>query len=252
MADVRKTEEAQELALAAELQSALLPKQCPTHCEHQVAAAKNRMSGSVGGDFYDFIRINDDQIALVIGDMVGHGVRASLLMANIMGWLRSSPANLSKPVRLMADLNLMLLDLWNRVGSPMPCSIFYMVIDLPSGCAFFVNAGHPRPFLCDRDQCATFHLGARNMLLGVQEFEPEEGCNEFTPGQRLVLYTDGIPDAMNRRGEQFGHERLSELLNRSQDGTPESLTELVFNELDKFRDGAGQLDDETIVVFDRI
>ncbi|MFA5863475.1 MAG: hypothetical protein WC975_02180 [Phycisphaerae bacterium] len=87
-ANIQKTEEEQDLVLAAELQSALLPKQCPTHCEHQVTAAKNRMSGSVGGDFYDFIRINDDQIALVIGDMVGHGVRASLLAGGMLSRLR--------------------------------------------------------------------------------------------------------------------------------------------------------------------
>ncbi len=210
------------------------------------------MCGSVGGDFYDFLRISDDQVALVIGDMVGHGVRASLLMANIMGWLRSNTANHSKPSMVISSLNQMLIELGNRVGTPMPCSLFYLVIDQPTGLGLFVDAGHPRPFLHHRDECSTFHLGSRNMLLGVQEFEPEEGCNIFTPGQRLVLYTDGITDTINTKGERFGTERLSDLINRSRDLSPDELTERVFAEIDNFRDGMPQVDDETILVFDRL
>ncbi len=246
-----KHEEEQELALAAELQAALLPKRCPMHCEHQATAAKNRMCGSVGGDFYDFIRINEDQIAIVIGDMVGHGVRASLLMANIMGWLRSEPGNHTKPREVIIALNKMLIELGNRIGSPMPCSIFYLVIDQPTGMGLFINAGHPRPLLCERDKSTTLHLGARNMLLGVEEFDPEEGCNTFTTGQRLIMYTDGLIDALNRQGDHFGPERLEAIVNRSHHLTPEQLTEKVFQEIDRFRDGAAQTDDETIVVFDR-
>jgi serine phosphatase RsbU (regulator of sigma subunit) len=252
MTQVQRHEEEEELALAAELQAALLPKRCPMHCDHQATAARNRMCGSVGGDFYDFIRINDDQIALVIGDMVGHGVRASLLMANIMGWLRSEPENLSKPGEVIIALNKMLIELGNRIGSPMPCSIFYLVIDQPTGLGLFINAGHPRPFLCERNKLKTLHLGARNMLLGVEEFEPEEGCNTFTPGQRLVMYTDGLLDSVNRRGDHFGLERLEALVNRSHDLNPEQLAEKVFQEVDQFREGAAQTDDETIVVFDRL
>jgi len=248
---IKNHDDEQDLTLAAELQAALLPKQC-MQCQHQRTAAKNRMCGSVGGDFYDFLRISDDQVAIVIGDMVGHGVRASLLMANIMGWLRSNTANHSKPTAVITALNHMLIDLGNRVGSPMPCSIFYLVIDQPTGLGLFVNAGHPRPFLCDREKCSTFHLGSRNLLLGVDDFKPEEGCNMFAPGQRLVLYTDGITDTVNPSGERFGHDRLANLINQSYHQTPEQLTELAFGEIDKFRDGVPQVDDETILVFDRL
>jgi phosphoserine phosphatase RsbU/P len=245
-------EHKQDLALAAELQAALLPRQCPQQCTHQATAARNRMCKSVGGDFYDFIRINDDQIALVIGDMIGHGVRASLLMANIMGWLRSEPKNRSKPREVIIALNKLLIELGNRIGSPMPCSLFYLVIDQPTGMGLFVNAGHPRPFLCERDKPHTLHLNLRNMLLGVEEFDPQEGCNTFTPGQRLVLYTDGILDAANPKGDRFGPNRLEKIISRHPDLTPDQLTEKVFTEIDLFRQDAPQTDDETIVVFDRI
>jgi sigma-B regulation protein RsbU (phosphoserine phosphatase) len=245
-------EDPHDLLLAAELQAALLPKSCPMNCEHQITSARNRMCGSVGGDFYDFIHINDDQVALIIGDVVGHGIRASLLMANIMGWLRSEPSKRNKPTDVIAMLNRQLIDLGNRTGTIMPCSVFYAVIDQPSGLGLFVNAGHPLPFLCTDNRCYNLHADSHNLLLGVEEFEPQEDCNVFTPGQRLVLYTDGITDTVNPHGERFGMERLGEIINKGQNLSPDELTQKVFDEVDRFRDGVPQIDDETIVVFDRI
>jgi sigma-B regulation protein RsbU (phosphoserine phosphatase) len=248
----QKTEEGLDLALAAELQAALLPKSCPMDCSHQAAAARYRMCRTIGGDFYDFIRINDDQVALVIGDVVGHGVRASLLMAQIMGFLRTDPPKRSRPGQVVKELNRMLIDLGERTSSVMTCTVLYAVIDSPTGMAFFVNAGHPRPDLCDRVKCMTMHLGPRNMLLGVQEFEPEEACLTFTPGQRLVLHTDGVTDAANPPGEHFGEPRLHELINRHFDSPPDQCAEAVFQAVEDFRAGAPQNDDETIVVVDRL
>lgn len=241
-----------ELALAAELQAALLPVSCPPDCSHQHAAARNRMCGQVGGDFYDFMRIHEDQVAVVIGDVVGHGVRASLLMAKIMGYLRSQPANCARPSELVVDLNDMLIALGNRVGQVVLCSLFYAVIDLPTGAAFFVNAGHPRPFLCDRSCGKLLHLGGQNILLGVQEFRPVEGCHTFQAGQRLVMYTDGLTEADGPGGLYFGEQRLHELVCRSASLTPEQCVETIFAGVDAFRAGQKQQDDQTLVVIDRL
>ena len=177
MVDGEQSEQELDLALAADLQSALLPKRCPTDCPHHVAAARNRMCGNVGGDFYDFIRINDEQIALVIGDVVGHGVRASLVMAQIMGFLRSGPAGLSRPAQMVMQLNRMLLDLGNSIDWVLPCSLIYGVIDAPSGVGLFVNAAHPRPFVCDRNKAAYLRLGQTNILLGVDDFTSDYSPN---------------------------------------------------------------------------
>jgi len=250
--ETANSQEELDLLLAAQVQSALLPKSCLADCPHHVADARNRMCAGVGGDFYDFLRINDEQIALLIGDVVGHGVRAALLMATIMGWLRSDPANRSRPGQVIAGLNNVLLDLNDKTGSVLPCSMFYAVIDEPSGVAFFVNAGHPRPFLCDKEICSTLHLGPRNMLLGVEEFEPQEGCYTFAPGQRLVMYTDGIVEASNPQGDYFGEQRFHHVISQCADKEPSQLTAALFDSLDDFRQGAGQTDDETVVVVDRI
>ena len=241
-----------DLALAAQLQAALLPRQCPSDCPHQRAAARNRMCRSIGGDLYDFLRLNDDQLALVIGDVVGHGVRSSLIMAQIMGFLRFADERRSRPPQMIAALNRMLIDLGEKTGSVTPCSIIYGVIDAPTGLAVFVNAGHPRPFLCDEKSCGVTHLRAHNILLGVEDFEPEEICLTFTPGQRLVLYTDGLADAANPSGEQFGDDRLHEAICRQTASSPDRCADAVFAAVAAYRDGADQLDDETIVVVDRV
>jgi len=241
-----------DLALAAELQAALLPGPAPCDCPHQEIAALNRMCGNVGGDFYDFTRINEDQIALVIGDVVGHGVRASLVMAKIMGWLRSDPVACSRPRQMISALNRMLLDLGDRIGTIVPCSMFHCVVDAPSGTSFFVTAGHPSPLLCDRNKCATLPLGPRNMLLGVEEFDPKEGCHTFGPGERMILYTDGICDAFDPEGEQFGNARLSEVVHQSLDSPPRECARSIFQAVEDFRRDARQTDDETIVVVDRV
>jgi sigma-B regulation protein RsbU (phosphoserine phosphatase) len=251
-------QESADLALAAELQAAMLPKAPPTDFPNQAAAARNRMCGTVGGDFYDFIRINEDQAAVVIGDVVGHGVRSSLVMAKIMGWLRSRPPNSCRPAQIITDLNRMLVELGDKTNSVMICSLFYAVLDMPSGIAFFVNAGHPRPFLCDGLMCAqqvpcATYLGARNMLLGVQEFDPQEDCHTFTPGQRLVLYTDGITDAGNGTpGDYFGEKRLLATSAETSRQPPQQCADAIFNAVQSFRNGARQEDDETVVVIDRL
>lgn len=246
------SEQELDLALAAELQAALLPKACPTDCPHQVAAARNRMYAGVGGDFYDFIRINDEQIALVIGDVVGHGIRAALIMTQIMGFLRSESGMASRPMQIVAALNEMLVDLGDRVNSALPCSLLYGVIDAPTGSGFFVNAGHPTPLICDREKDSITHLGPSDLLVGIDEFEPNEICHTFLPGQRLIMFTDGILETFNPADEQFGEDRLKRIARECMRDDPDGCAEAVFRAVEAFRQDARQTDDETIVVVDRV
>ena len=241
-----------DLKLAAQLQAALLPDSCPLECEHQIAGARNRMCGSVGGDFYDFIRINNDQIVLLIGDVVGHGVSASLVMAQIMGYLRSRPPILSRPREVIIVLNRMLMEMGERTGSILPCSLFYAVIDAPTGASFFVNAGHCQPFICDREKCLAMHLGPGNLLLGVEEYDPEQGCHGFEIGQRMILYTDGLTDANDADGNHFGEGRLHEVINARAADDPDQCADAIFQAVADFRRNAIQTDDETVVVIDRV
>lgn len=249
---LQPTDEEVDLALAAELQAALLPRECPSDCPHQRAAARNRMSNTIGGDFYDFIRLNQDQVAIVIGDVAGHGVRSSLIMAQIMGFMRSSSGILSRPGQIIKGVNRMLMDLGERTGLVLPCSMFYGVIDAPTGMGVFVNAGHPRPWVLDRSGGLVFTISPHSIMLGIDDFEPKEACLTFEPSQRLILYTDGMTDAANPAGEHFGEQRLLEAVRAHDNSPPEEAADGVFAIVESFRAGAKAIDDETIVIIDRV
>ena len=252
MADAGTVQHEFDLALAAQLQAALLPKSCPRDCPNHVAAARNRMCAAIGGDFYDFLRLDDDQVALVLGDVVGHGVRAALIMAQIMGFLRSQSATLSRPAETVAALNDMLVDLSRRVGAVLPCSLIYGVIDAHTGEAVFVNAGHMRPFVSDRQGSKSLQLGETNLLLGVEEYAPTEARHTFAPGERLVMFTDGVTEATDPSGEQFDSARLHDVIQQQRTADADSCAEAVFHAVDEFRQGGDRTDDETIVVVDRV
>lgn len=252
MAGKSTTDEDMDLALAAELQAVLLPTEIPEAGPHHSFSARNRMCHSVGGDFYDFIVLNDQQVAVTIGDVVGHGVRASLVMAQIMGFLRSRPADLSRPVRLVESLNEMLIALGDKLGALMPCSLFYMVLDLPSGVCFYVNAGHPKPILFNQESRQSRLVPGNTVLLGVEPFRPDEMCHTFVSGERLVMYTDGIVDCHDRDGVLFGHERLRDIVVETCHLEPSDLADHVFATVEQHRNSRCRCDDETIVVVDRL
>ncbi|MFW6132972.1 MAG: PP2C family protein-serine/threonine phosphatase [Planctomycetota bacterium] len=244
-----QTEHELDLALAAELQAALMPPACPHDLGAHVAAARNRMCGTVGGDFYDFIRLNRDQLAIVVGDVVGHGVQAALLMAQITGYLRSQTGRRSRPAATVAGLNRMLLDLGDRAETVTSCTLFYAVLDVPSGICFYVNAGHPPPILCGDG--APRRVAAHDMLLGAEDFQPAEQCHTFTSHQRLVLYTDGICETFNDAQERFGDGRLLKLIADGRDASPEALADRIFQEVDAFHGATARTDDQTVLVLDR-
>ena len=241
-----------DMALAAELQATLMPADWRLDAPNYHVAALNRMCGRVGGDFYDFIRLNADQAAIAVGDVTGYGVRASLLMAKVMGLLRPRPAECNRPAAIVRMLNEMLLDLGDRMGSAMSCSLFYVVLDAPSGIAFFINSGLPAPLLTDRRAGTVLRLGPAQAILGVEDFEPEECCHTFLPGERLTLCSDGVVNAADSNDRQFGEGRLEQVLKRFADAPCQSCAQAVLAAVDAFRRGARQRDDETILTVDRL
>jgi len=241
-----------DVALAAELQADLMPSDWHIDAPNYQAAALNRMCGRVGGDFCDFMRINSDQVAAAVGDVGSHGVRASLLMARIMGMLRRRPPECARPSAIARMLNEMLLDLGDRLGTAMNCSLFYAVLDTPTGAAFFVNNGMPLPMLTDRGSGIVLRLGPRGATLGVRDFQTEEACHTFTPGQRLTLCSDGVFDAADHMGMPFGEERVDSVLRNYVKAPCRACAQAVFSAVDDFRHGARQRDDETILIIDRL
>ena len=236
-----------DLVLAQAVQQALLPKECP-HCEGALMAARYRPAEHVGGDFYDFMHLGPEQIGLLIGDVIGHGINSALVMALLLGHLRANRPQRLHPAKVINEANDLLVKLGDDTDELMLCTMFYAVLDIPSRILFYLNAGHHPPLCCRQGQVTSLTTNA--LLLGVQEFQAEEQCHQFEPGDRMMLYTDGIIEARNSQGDLFSLERLTEIL-RKQCGNPaEQAVNNIFTELESFSSGQGPDDDATVVVLD--
>ncbi|MBN2211066.1 MAG: serine/threonine-protein phosphatase [Sedimentisphaerales bacterium] len=240
--------ESGDLQLAVAVQRALLPASLPK-CDCGKIAIRNRMCNGVGGDFCFFEQLGQDQIAFAIGDAVGHGITAALVMSVIIGLLRSAEQDKRRPARMVASVNDLLLSLSKQVNFPITCSMFYGVVDLPSGILLFVNAGHPLALISNPawERCGV--LPTTTVLLGVEGGMREESCHQFKGFDRLLLYTDGLSDARGTGDKLFGQRRLEELLARHRQMDVEVLMDAIFNEIDAFRVGEPE-DDMTLVAVD--
>jgi len=247
--DLEKYFESNELALARAVQKALLAGHAPT-CSCGKIVVKNRMTTSIGGDFYHFRELGQDQVAFAIGDVMGHGMPAALVMSLILGLLQADRLDNRKPTRVAESINDMLVQLGEQVDNPITCSMIYGVVDLPSGILLYVNAGHPHPILCNRTYSKPREIATTTMLLGVEKRMHAESCHQFNKNERMVLYTDGITEAGNGKQEQFGEKRLHSLVSDWAEHPPERLTETLFYDLDRFRQDLPLQDDQTIVVID--
>ncbi|MBN1764876.1 MAG: serine/threonine-protein phosphatase [Sedimentisphaerales bacterium] len=243
------TETDSDLQLAKAVQEALL-NCCMPESKFGKIILKNRMSIEVGGDFYHFNQLNQDQIAFAIGDVVGHGTAAALIMSIILGLIRSDQKNQSRPRKIVDKINTLLVNLGRQAHWPVTCSIIFGVVDMPSGNLFYVNAGHPHPIIANRNIISISYLPPTSMILGVQEGVREESCHQFQPGDRLILYTDGLTEAPEPRGKPYGQDRLIQVILDSIEMDPEHLAHILFNEVDTFSQKSSLDDDQTLVIMD--
>ena len=203
----------QELAVARRLQQSILPRQAPALEGIELDAVMEPAS-EVGGDFYDYFMIDDEHLALVVGDVSGKGVPAAFFMAIARTLLRAHALTLRDPSRVLAALNEQLCA---DNDSAMFVTLVFAVLHVPSGRLHWVNAGHPSPLLKSVSQPTRSLAHKRNPGLGIQPglvFQGEQSqlsCDDF-----LVFYTDGIVEARNDEGREFGVQRLRAALTASQ------------------------------------
>ncbi len=238
-----------DLKLAVEVQRALLDRHVPD-CSCGKIVVRNKMCSDIGGDFYYFKQINSDQVAIAIGDVMGHGMSAALILSLLMGKLWSTEHSPTRPQTVLSGLNNMLVELGEHMDYPVTSSMFMGVVDLPSGIVMFVNAGHVKPVHFDRASNKVNYLTVSNMLLGVQGGIKEEACEQFGRGDRLVLYTDGITEAMNLELEQYGSKRLADIIQQTSDLEVDKVADIIFDDLDRFSAGRSIDDDMTLIIID--
>jgi serine phosphatase RsbU (regulator of sigma subunit) len=235
----------QELKVARRIQQASLPEEVPTLEGWQIEPYYQQAK-EVGGDFYDFLELPNGRLGLVVGDATGKGVPAALVMASARSMLRAVAQGSESPGDVLGRVNDSLV---TDIPSNMFVTCFYAILDPKSGSLRYANAGHDLPYLWHGGNAE--ELRARGMPLGLMpgmSYEQKEIVLE--PRDNALLYSDGLVEAHDPKGEMFGFPRLRALV--AEHGEERSLEEALLEELYSFvGDGWEQEDDITLLTLRR-
>jgi serine phosphatase RsbU (regulator of sigma subunit) len=235
----------EELKVAREIQQSLLPRTLPS-AGWLRAAASSVASAQVGGDYYDVIAVNDLCWGAVVADVSGKGVSSALLAALLQGALIPASDHADVLARRMERLNTFLLD---RTGGEKYATVFYCLLD-QSGRLDYVNAAHCPPIVV-RPSGETAELEATGVPVGLLEGSKYElAGRQLSPGDKLVIYTDGVTEAQDARGAFFGRKRLFDLVRAQAGASATELHDAIQGAVRDFTEGAPQSDDITLVVLD--
>jgi len=246
-----------QLSIGAEIQAELLPNRCPL-IEGVTVAARCRSAFEVGGDYYDFIPTQPQgsgpgpaaaRWALVIGDVMGKGVPAGLLMALLRGMLRAEVLSGHAPDRILHDLNQLAQE--DLAHSHRFMTLFYSDFDPRTRLLRYANAGHHPPLIWRRGTGQVERLDAPGVVIGLQPgADYDAGQTLLESGDVLLYFTDGVTEALGFRGERFEEHRLINQFQTACHGDlgAQEILNLLFARLDRFVGADRQLDDDASLV----
>jgi sigma-B regulation protein RsbU (phosphoserine phosphatase) len=233
-----------QLEVARQVQLELLPARDP-QLEGYDISAYNFPTEEVSGDYYDWVQIYDDQIGLVIADVSGKGVPAALLMAFLRASLRAATHIGYSPHISMAKVNYLL---WESIERNQFVTAFYGILDVTNKTLTYTNAGHNPPILLKQNGDLSF-IDRGSIPLGMfRDTRYHEYYLTTEPGDVLMLYTDGVTEANDPHGEEFGRERLAEAVRANRKLGARELITAVHREVLAWTDGRGATDDVTFFV----
>ncbi len=236
-----------ELEFARQIQQSMLPHLPPRETEQGLIELEGRMApaAEIGGDFYDYFSLPSGRFALMIGDVSGKGMPAALFMTMTRTLMRAAAYNGRSPAETCRRVNdILCQDNMNN----MFVTAFYGEYDLDTGRLEFCNAGHNPPFRIHRDSTVSPLPAIGGTVLGIRrELQFDSADLILEPGDALVLYTDGVTEAMNRDRSLFGEERLLGLVHEQAALPLTKLVESVYSAVDAFAAGARQHDDITVL-----
>lgn len=236
----------QELQLGREIQSRLLPSP-PVDVAGTQLAALSLPCYEVGGDYYDFLELPNGDLGLAIGDVSGKGVGAALIMSSIQAALRVAAPIEEDMARLMARLNALI---FRSARGRKYVTFFFARYSPATGLLRYVNAGHNPPYVLTADGLS--ELPSTGRPIGIlPESSYQTGAIELPPGSTLFLYTDGLNEAADPDEEEFGNDRLRNLVAAQRDADAAAIPRAILDAVTTFERGAKATDDKTIVVLRR-
>ena len=232
-----------EIAIARDVQKRLFPQNVPELPQLELAACCIH-ARLVGGDYYDFLDLGPGRTGLVLGDVSGKGVHAALRMANLQAHLRSQAASTPQdPLRVLRQVNRML---WDSTQTGDFATLFFGVFADPSRRLAYINCGHNPPVCVHSDGTVEWLRATATVLGAFEQWECSLGRMQLTPGDLLVVYSDGVTEAA-RGTVQFGEDGLLDVLRSHPDAPPERVVSAILDRVQQFSDG-DQSDDLTLLV----
>ncbi len=238
-----------ELSIATQIQADMLPRIFPAFPDRKEfdLFASMDPAKEVGGDFYDFFLVDDDHLCLVMADVSGKGVPAALFMVIAKTLIKNRAQLGESPAEILKNVNNQLCE---GNEAELFVTVWLAVIEISTGRGLAANAGHEHPVIRRSDgkyELVTYrHSPAVATMEGIRF---REHSFELFPGDRLFVYTDGVPEATNAREELFGTDRMLAALNRDPEAAPKELLRTVRKEIDGFAGDAPQFDDITMLSF---
>jgi len=242
-----------DLAVAGEIQQSILPSIFPAFPDLGDKVdlyATMTPTMDVGGDFYDFFRIDDDRIGIVIADVSGKGVPAAIFMAVSRTLLRATGIRGGSTNDCMEYVNKLLC---NESHDMMFVTVFYAIYKVSTGELEYTNCGHNPPFILAHDNKVERLPFAKNTIVGVIEGETyQKDTLTLAPGDAIVLYTDGVTEAEDAEHAEFGEDRLENTLKSVPGAGAQEIIETIKEDVSDFVKGASQSDDITMLVLKRL
>jgi sigma-B regulation protein RsbU (phosphoserine phosphatase) len=238
----------EQLDLARTIQIDLLPKISPVIEGYDIAGS-SIPAQTVGGDYFDFVTIDSSHLVLCLGDVSGKGLPAALLMANVQATTRGISLVASSPGDCIQRSNNLL---FQSTSPEKFVTLFYGLLDTHNHHLTFANAGHDNPMFFNKEK-ELQRLKSGGPPLGiVPNFAFEEETILINPGNTLIIYSDGITDAMNSNQELFGEERLMHIIINNQTISSKELIDKIHITINEFIGKTPQMDDMTLIVVKRI
>ncbi|HLR05818.1 MAG TPA: SpoIIE family protein phosphatase [Pyrinomonadaceae bacterium] len=237
-----------ELQVASEIQQRFQPASAPIVTGYELQGISFPCY-EIGGDYYDFIQRDNGKLIVALGDVSGKGPSAALLMSSLHAAVHAHSDTHNSLAKTIGAVNRYLVD---STPANRFVTLFYAELDPKNGSLAFLNAGHNPPLICHAGGTME-QLAAGGLPLGIMaNADFREGKTRLRPGDVLVIYSDGVSEAVNPKGEEFGPTRLYETVSRNLDASAAGIRDRIESALTKFCQGTPAADDITLVICKRL